>query len=105
MAMMKCPECSAMVSDMAVACPTCGHPLAAKKKGVGLFGKLLIGAAAVFAFILIVGSMVDPTPRSEARDACANLERMAYTSAEKRLAEDTCAELMREADRKMGRIP
>ncbi len=28
MAMIKCPECGKMVSDMASACPNCGYPIA-----------------------------------------------------------------------------
>ncbi len=29
MALIKCPECGRQVSDMAVACPDCGYPIAA----------------------------------------------------------------------------
>lgn len=39
MAMIKCPECSADVSDSALKCPSCGVQLRKPKRG--FFGKLV----------------------------------------------------------------
>lgn len=58
-----------------------------------------------FAFIMIVGSMLPETEASRARASCDNLERLAYTQAEKARAADVCALLRKEADKRMGRIP
>jgi len=68
------------------------------------FGIVVGVLLAALAFIAIVGSMAPATPRSEARDLCANAKTIAYTAREKAATEDICAELMREADRKMGRV-
>jgi hypothetical protein len=108
MALTACAECSEQISDQAAACPKCGAPTAAgKKRGPAAkvllwLGLLLVGG---FALIMIIGSMLPETERSRARMACDNIKRQSYTAAEKARAEDLCAMLMREADRKMGRTP
>ena len=71
-------------------------------KVVWIIASVLIGG---FAFIMIVGSMLPETEASKARASCDNLERIAYTNAEKAQAAEVCAVLRKEADKRMGRIP
>jgi hypothetical protein len=67
MAMIKCPECSADVSDSALKCPSCGVQLRKPKRG--FFGKLVkwgfIGFNILMA-IWLVGGMGAATERMQA---------------------------------------
>lgn len=67
MALTTCPECKHEVSTDATRCPNCG----AKLK-MGWFVKLLIGAAAAFGGLLLIGFMIpEETARAnEARRMC-----------------------------------
>ena len=69
-----------------------------------IVGIIIAVVVALLATVLLIGSMLPPTARSAAYDQCYNIKYNAYTAAEKAAAEDACAILMREADRKMGRI-
>jgi endogenous inhibitor of DNA gyrase (YacG/DUF329 family) len=58
MALTPCPECGAQISDKAVACPQCGHPMTALRRsawqpfGAGWMAILVIGVLLVlFALI------------------------------------------------------
>ncbi|MDP3297600.1 MAG: zinc ribbon domain-containing protein [Thermodesulfovibrionia bacterium] len=72
MALIKCPECGTEVSDKAVACPKCAHPIVEgsaeqaqtvkaqpiKKTAKKYKGKMLIGIfLMVLGFLLIVSSV------------------------------------------------
>lgn len=57
--MQTCPECSHAVSDQAAACPSCGHPLRArrettsgKSRGVATVLALLLGGLGLHKFYL-----------------------------------------------------
>lgn len=94
MALIKCIECGADVSDKAVACPKCGHPVAfttptverdyvyvpppyderarmlppgETKKG-GWHKWVLIVPAALFGLVMCIGSISDPDGKLAARD-------------------------------------
>lgn len=116
MTMIACRECGKQISDTAPACVGCGAPLLATdapppqpppaaKQGMGWFTKLLLWGGGALVAILVIGSMQPETARSRARLTCDNVTRQAYTAREKAMAEEVCAELMREADKQMGRIP
>lgn len=66
---------------------------------------ILAVLAGGFVLIIGIGSMLPETEASRARKACYNIERMSYTQAEKAQAEEICAVLRKEADRRMGRLP
>jgi DNA-directed RNA polymerase subunit RPC12/RpoP len=62
MALIACPECNAQVSDSALSCPKCGHPIAAEKgkvttqqtakryKGFQLVGSIAFAVGLVWLF-------------------------------------------------------
>lgn len=62
MALIACPECTRNVSDRAIACPTCGYPMASSGKAGGWRGALggvastYISAQAVVS--IVVGSVL-----------------------------------------------
>ena len=64
-------------------------------------------AVLVGGFLLIVGigSILPDTEASRARRSCDTLDRLAYSRADKAQAEEMCAMLRKEADRRMGRLP
>jgi len=98
MALVKCKDCDKEVSTEAKTCPHCGAPM--PKEGMGWFATSVMIVGGLVAAFLIFGAMQPETPRSVARERCDKIKRLAYTAAEKRAAEDVCAELMRDADRK-----
>ena len=59
MALITCPECAAQISDKAVVCPQCGHPMGNTKRnawqpfGIGWM------ALAVIAFVLALFALLD----------------------------------------------
>ena len=58
-----------------------------------------------FLLIMAIGSTLPETEASRARRSCDTLDRLAYSRAEKAQAEEMCAMLRKEADRRMGRLP
>lgn len=87
MALIKCPECSAEISDKATACPKCGNPMApperrseyteapapqaqGKTGGGGWFKWLLIIPSVLFGMVMCIGSVADP----DGKGATARLE-------------------------------
>lgn len=52
MAMIKCPECSADVSDSALKCPSCGVQLRKPKRG--FFGKLIKWSFIGFNILMVI---------------------------------------------------
>lgn len=77
MAMIKCPECSADVSDSALKCPGCGVQLRKPKRG--FFGKLIKWSFIGFNILMVIwlfsywGSVgeIANTAGSEAEEAGA----------------------------------
>jgi len=63
---------------------------------------VVVGGVAV---ILAIGAMLPETERDRARRNCDTLDRLSYTQADKALSDNACAELRRDADRRMGRLP
>ncbi|MGE5523208.1 MAG: zinc-ribbon domain-containing protein [Rhodospirillaceae bacterium] len=103
MALIECKDCNKQISQDAKTCPQCGAKV--PRAGLGMPTKILLGFTGLAAAFLIFGAMQPETPRSRAREQCWTLERRAYTPAEKAIAETMCGELMRRADREMGRAP
>lgn len=66
---------------------------------------ILAALAGGFAIIIGIGAMLPETEASRARRGCDTLDRLGYTQAEKAQAEEVCAVLRKEADRRMGRLP
>lgn len=68
---------------------------------------LIILAVLACSLLLIIGigSTLPETEASRAHSHCYTLNKMAYTHAEKVQAEEVCAVLRKEADRRMGRLP
>jgi len=76
MALIACPECSKEVSSAASACPSCAYPITpqapaggasapvAKKKGMGIVAKILLGCVGLFAIFILYGMSI---PENEAR--------------------------------------
>lgn len=58
-----------------------------------------------FVLIMVIGGTRPDTPASQAWSNCDNLRRTSYTPAEKAQAEEICAMIKKDADRKMGRLP
>lgn len=52
MALVKCPECAAEVSDSAMECPKCGVQIKKPKRGV--FGKLVLWAFYGFNVVMLI---------------------------------------------------
>lgn len=55
MALIKCPECGASISDKARSCPKCGNPFSQTKKGISnivLIRIILFPLIVLFGFIL-----------------------------------------------------
>jgi hypothetical protein len=88
MALIKCIECGAEVSDKAAACPKCGHPVGPRtpfqaayvpppreeKKG-GWLKWVAIVPAALFGLVMCIGSVSDPNGKHAAeRDAAHRQE-------------------------------
>ena len=58
-----------------------------------------------FLLVMVIGSALPETDASRARRNCDTLDRLAYSRAEKAQADEMCAMLRKEADRRMGRLP
>ncbi|GAW41285.1 hypothetical protein SH203_01689 [Brevundimonas sp. SH203] len=59
MALIPCPACARQVSDAAVACPNCGHPIAGDKGGAnGTFKQALTRPEAVKSGFTVLGMFV-----------------------------------------------
>lgn len=94
MALISCPECGKQVSDAAAACPNCAYPLSRAptsapgyeprrrqppppKKSMGIFPKILLTFAGLFAALVVLGMVVGSTPEGKEK-------------AQKRAAIDMC---------------
>lgn len=60
MPMINCPECNRQVSDQAVSCPGCGHPLKASRaaspvaQGVGAVAPVVGKVASIYLIVIAV---------------------------------------------------
>ena len=85
MALIKCSECRAEISDKAAACPKCGNPIGLtatraeptyvpppteEKKSGGWFKWVLIVPAVLFGMVMCIGTVSDP----DGKRAAARLE-------------------------------
>lgn len=54
MALVSCPECRTQISDSALMCPKCGHPLGQQRmfKRMAIVSMIIFGIVAVFIFFL-----------------------------------------------------
>ena len=109
MASIKCPKCSAQISDQAVACPKCGAKLA-KPKGPNRLLPVLIAIPMLAVGWATVGSS-DPAAREKADarasiSACWN-EQKAKSNArgDGRFIAGACEKMERDFTAKYGRTP
>lgn len=73
MAMIKCPECSADVSDSALKCPSCGVQLRKPKRG--FFGKLIKWGFIGFNVLMLVWFIGGMGAATDGMDAMSEAER------------------------------
>jgi hypothetical protein len=60
MALINCPECGARISDKALSCPNCGHPMIAeKKKGSWQPMNIWWMSIAVIALVVALFSLIN----------------------------------------------
>ncbi len=58
MALISCPACQRQVSDAAVACPGCGHPIAGSAASKGTFKEALTRPDSVKSGFTVLGLFV-----------------------------------------------
>lgn len=60
MALINCPECGAQISDKALTCPNCGHPMtASQKKGNWHPMNIWWMSIAVIALVVALFSLIN----------------------------------------------
>ena len=73
MAMIKCPECSADVSDSALKCPSCGVQLRKPKRG--FFGKLVKWGFIGFNILMVIWLVGGMGAATEGMQAMSEAEK------------------------------
>lgn len=74
MAMIKCPECSADVSDTALKCPSCGVQLRKPKRG--FFGKLVKWGFIGFNILMVIWLVGGMHAATEGMEAMSEAEEV-----------------------------